>query len=77
MSSKFIPVFASIAMIAGLPGYSLAGWQDNVPHDFVPQQHQRMLKDRKARAAGQPTGSIKYAPRYPAVRRSVQPGTNY
>lgn len=77
MNSKFIPVFASFAMIAGLPGYAIAGWQDNVPHDFVPQQHQRMLKDRKARDAGQTTGPTKYAPRHPAVRRSVPSGTNY
>ncbi len=87
MSGKFIPVFASIAMIAGLPSYSFAGWGDNVPHDFVPQSHHRMrqykerqYQERQYRepsAAPRTNGSVKYTPRRPAVRRSVQPGTNY
>jgi hypothetical protein len=76
VNTKIAPVFTGIAMLAGLSENALAGWQDNAPHQFVPQQHQRMLRDQKAKA-GRTNGSIKVAPRAPAVQRPAQTEKNF
>ncbi|MEN3231900.1 hypothetical protein PUR21_30480 [Methylorubrum rhodesianum] len=82
MKINTIIAAAGIAILVGLPGYALAGWQDNVPHDFVPQSHHRMrqYKERqyqKPSAAPRTTGSVKYGPHRPAIRQPPQPGRNF
>lgn len=77
MKIKAIAAAAGIAMAPGLLSYALAGWQDNVPHDFVPQSHHRMRQYHEPSAAPRTTGSVKYAPRRPVTRQSAQPSRNY
>lgn len=82
MRTEAIAVAVGVVMFAGLPSYALAGWQESVPHDFVPQSHHRMrqYKERqyqKSLDAPRTTGSVKYAPRRPAARQPTQPGRSY
>ena len=69
MKSKMIPVVAGIAMIAGLPGYALAGWIDNVPLRFRPGAHPASPRNLDAPDAVRTTGSVNVVHRRPATRR--------
>lgn len=63
-------------MLAGLPGYALAGWMDNVPPRFLPQTHQSQRTETpqvEAPDVGLTTGSISAVPRRPAAARSAPP----
>lgn len=64
-----ITVLAGIAMMAGLPGYALAGWIDNVPLRFRPGVHQAAPRNLGAPDAVRTTGSVNVVPRRPATRR--------
>ncbi|MDE4915971.1 hypothetical protein PQI07_35960 [Methylobacterium sp. 092160098-2] len=72
-----IPVFAGIAMVAGLPGYALAGWIDNVPLRFRPGAHQTAPRTLEAPDAARTTGSVNVTPRRPAPRQPARPGSNF
>lgn len=72
-----IPVFAGVAMIAGLPGYALAGWIDNVPLRFRPGAHQTAPRNLDAPGAVRTTGSVNGAPHRPAPRQPARPGAHF
>jgi hypothetical protein len=76
MKRKIIAALAGIAMLAGLPGYALAGWMDNVPSRFLPQTHQASRtapRHLDAPDVGLTTGSINPLPRRPAGRQPARP----
>lgn len=80
MKSKIITAFAGIAMLAGLPGYALAGWMDNVPPRFLPQtrQSQRATPHYvEPPEVGLTTGSINAVPRRPDARPPASPSQNF
>ena len=77
MKINTIIAAVGIAILVGLPGYALAGWQDHAPHDFVPQSHQRMRQYQKPSAAPRTTGPVKYGPHRPAIRQPAQLGRNF
>ena len=77
MKSKMIPVFAGIAMIAGLPGYALAGWMDNVPLRFRPGAHQTAPRNPEVPDAFRTTGSVNVTPGRPATRQPARPGAHF
>lgn len=77
MKSKMIPVFAGIAMLAGLPGHALAGWIDNVPPRFRPGAHQTAPRNLEAPDAVRTTGSVNVGPGRPATRQPARPGARF
>ncbi|KMO43016.1 hypothetical protein VQ02_01410 [Methylobacterium variabile] len=72
-----IPFFTGIYMTAGLPGYALAGWRDNVPLRFWPGAHQTAPRNLGAPDAVRTTGSVNVAPRRPATRQSARLGAHF
>ena len=77
MSAKIVPVIASLAMLAALPGYAFAGWMDNVPSRFVPQTHRTPPRPIEAPDVGSTTGSITGMPRRPSTHRPVQSARDF
>ena len=77
MKNKMIPVFAGIAMIAGLPGYALAGWIDNVPLRFRPGAHQTAPRNLEVPDAARTTGSVDIGSRRPATRHPARLRPNF
>ena len=77
MRNRIVPIFASLAMLAALPGYALAGWMDNVPSRFVPQTHRTQPRPVEPVEIDSITGSITGTPRRSFADRPVRPARNF